>query len=260
MQVTIFARTRSHGETLPMNDEQFDEARKLSIARLQKSASFKELCLRFVRDSGAHNYSYNFDWLGLPIIQYPQDIIAIQEIIWRVRPRLIIEVGIARGGLLALSASILELAGGDGRVVGVDIDIRSQNRSNIEAHPLSHRIDLIEGSSTDPRIHQQVAQLAAHREPVMVFLDSMHTHQHVLDELHAYSPLVSIGSYIVVFDTSIDDMPAGYFKNRPWGPGNNPRTAMHQFLGETDSFVIDHGIGGKLGISVAVDGYLQRIS
>lgn len=207
--------------------------------------------------SARARYSYQFTWLGIPIIQYPQDIVAVQELIWSVKPDLVIETGIAHGGSLILSASILELLGGDGRVVGVDIDIREHNRVAIEAHPMFRRIEMIEGSSIDPGIVARIRSLAEDRERVMVFLDSNHTHDHVLAELEAYQALVTPGSYLVVFDTVVEDMPEEFYPDRPWGPGDNPKTAVHQFLAGNDRFEIDTGLEQRLGITVAPDGYLK---
>jgi len=218
----------------------------------------------FVRESILPKYSYNFSWLGRPIIQYPQDMIAMQEIIWEVKPDLIIETGIAHGGSLIFSASMLELnatCGGpqDAEVLGVDIDIRAHNREAIEAHPMFKRITMIEGSSIAPEIIKQVKAKAAGKQRVLVCIDSNHTHVHVLAELEAYAPLTSVGGYCVVFDTIIEDMPDEMFPDRPWGKGNNPKTAVWEFLKTTDRFEIDKSIENKLLITVAPDGYLKRI-
>jgi cephalosporin hydroxylase len=209
-------------------------------------------------------YSYNFSWLGRPIIQYPQDIVAMQEIIWAVQPDLIIETGIAHGGSLIFSASMLELialCGGPqhARVLGIDIDIREHNRRAIEAHPLFKRIHMIEGSSIDPSVIAQTQEYAAGRERVLVCLDSNHTHDHVLAELESYSALVSVGSYCVVFDTLIEDLPPNTYADRPWGPGNNPKTAVREFLNTHSEFEIDTRMNNKLLITVATDGYLRKI-
>jgi len=228
----------------------------------------------FVRASIADRYSYAFTWLGRPIIQYPQDIVAIQELIWAARPDLIIETGIAHGGSLILSASLLALldlcdASDAGttvdprnsprRVIGIDIDIRSHNRAAIEAHPLAPRIEMIEGSSIGPDVVAAVSDRAKNFSSVMVLLDSNHTHEHVLAELEAYAPLVTPGSYCVVFDTIVEHMPKSMFPDRPWGPGNNPKTAVHAFLAEHPEFTIDADILNKLLITVAPDGYLKRV-
>jgi cephalosporin hydroxylase len=218
----------------------------------------------FMRASIAAKYSYNFTWLGRPIIQYPQDILALQELIWTLQPDLIIETGIAHGGSLIFSASLLELnaaCGGpaDAEVLAVDIDIRPHNRAAIEGHPMFKRISMIEGSSVAPDVVERVRKKAATKQRVLVCLDSNHTHEHVLAELESYAPLVSVGSYCVAFDTVVDDLPAELFNDRPWGPGNSPMTAVRDYLKMHPEFEIDGRIDGKLLISVAPSGYLKRV-
>lgn len=213
----------------------------------------------FMSASITPKYSYNFFWLGRPIIQYPQDIIAMQEIIWRVKPDLIVETGIAHGGSLIFHASMLELLGGSRAVVGVDVDIRAHNRVEIEKHLMFKRITMIEGSSVDEKIAEQVCDFAKDKKQILVVLDSMHTHDHVLKELELYSPLVTKESYLVVFDTVIEDMPADFFPDRPWGKGNNPKTAVWEFLKNNKRFEIDKMIENKLLITVAPDGYLRCV-
>jgi len=221
--------------------------------------NLKEISGRWFLESCRHHYSYEFTWLGRPIIQYPQDIVAVQEIIWQVKPDLIIETGIAHGGSLILYASMLELIDEEGQVIGIDIDIREHNRIEIESHFLSPRILMLEGSSTDGKIIEAVRQIAEKKKRVLVALDSLHTHEHVLNELMIYSPLVTKGSYMLVFDTVIEDLPAGFFSDRPWGKGNNPKTAVREFLKTNDRFVIDKEIQEKIIITAAPDGYLKCI-
>lgn len=229
-----------------------------SDSDLEKSAA------AFMLASTQPKYSYNFSWLGRPIIQYPQDMIAMQEIIWEVQPDLIIETGIAHGGSLIFSAAMLELnaaCGGprDASVLGVDIDIRAHNRAAIEAHPMARRIAMIQGSSIDANIIAQVKAAAAGKQRVLVCLDSNHTHDHALAELEAYAQLTTVGSYCVVFDTIIEDLPADMYPDRPWGPGNNPKTAVWEYLKAHPEFEIDRRIDHKLLISVAPNGYLKRL-
>ena len=217
----------------------------------------------WINRANSHKYSYHFEWLGRPIIQYPQDIIAMQEIIWAVQPDLIIETGIAHGGSLIFSASMLELnaaCGGpqDAQVIGVDIDIRAHNRAAIEAHPMSRRITMIQGSSIAPEVVAEVKASAAQRRRILVCLDSNHTHEHVLAELEAYAPLTSVGSYCIVFDTVIDDMPTSMFPDRPWGRNDNPKTAVRAYLHDHPEFETDKSIDHKLLITVAPEGFLKR--
>jgi cephalosporin hydroxylase len=217
----------------------------------------------FIRPSLDARYSYNFAWLGRPIIQYPQDIVAMQEIIWSVQPDLIIETGIAHGGSLIFSASMLELnavCGGpsDAEVLGIDIDIRAHNRQAIEQHPMFKRIVMIEGSSIAPEIVGRAKAMASKKRRVMVCLDSNHTYEHVLAELEAYAPLTTVDSYCVVFDTIVEELPAAMFPDRPWRPGNSPKTAVREYLSAHPDFQVDEQVDHKLLISVAPGGYLRR--
>ncbi len=244
--------------------EQFMQECRDEIAAQGADAALQAATRDWIDRANRRKYSYHFEWLGRPIIQYPQDIVAMQELLWKVQPDLVVETGIAHGGSLILSASMLELNAscggpGDARVVGVDIDIRAHNRAAIEAHPLARRITMLQGSSVAPEIVAEVRRLAAGRKRVLVALDSNHTHAHVLAELEAYAPLTSVGSYCVVFDTVIDDMPASMFPDRPWGPGDNPKTALFEYLKRHPEFDISKEIDHKLLITVAPDGWLHRV-
>lgn len=219
----------------------------------------RTLSTEFIRLTGKYKYTYHFTWLGRPIIQFPQDMIAMQELIWKIKPDLIIETGIAHGGSLIFYASLLNLIGNDGLVLGIDIEIRPDNRDAIEKHPMVKRISMIEGSSIDENIIRKVYSFAREKGKVLVCLDAMHTHKHVLKELELYSPLVTKGSYLVVFDTVIEDMPDDFFPNRPWGKGNNPKTAVREFLKKNDRFEIDKNMQNKLLITVAPDGFLKCV-
>jgi len=255
--------------------DQFNQERSQRLKAYAADSQFARQSQDWVQASMQRMYVYNFDWLGRPIIQYPQDILAMQEIIWRVKPDLIIETGIAHGGSLVLSASMLaqldiceaieagvtmDPAVSKRKVLGIDIDIRAHNRELIESHPMASRIAMIQGSSTDDRVIEKVQTLAAGYKRVMVCLDSNHTHEHVLAELMAYAPLVSVGSYCIVFDTFVENMPAGFFANRPWDPGNNPLTATREYLVSHPEFAVDRQMQDKLQITVAPEGYLLRTS
>lgn len=241
----------------------FEKEVKEQIDAMGKNETLKSAAHEFMKASLMPKYSYNFSWLGRPIIQYPQDIIAMQEIIWEVKPDLIIETGIAHGGSLIFSASMLELVasctGIEGEVIGIDIDIRSHNREAIEEHPMFKRISMIQGSSIAPEIIAQVVEKARNKKRVLVCLDSNHTHEHVLAELKAYAPLATIGSYCIVFDTVVEDMPKELAGDRPWGPGDNPKTAVFEYLKTHPEFEINKNIDHKLLITVAPDGYLKRV-
>lgn len=246
--------------------------------RVSGIPSEKALCetaAAFMRASTGPKYSYNFAWQGRPIIQYPQDMVAMHELIWQIKPDLIIETGIAHGGSLIFSASQLAQldlcdaieAGttidpkiSKRKVLGIDIDIRAHNRAAIEAHSMASRIQMIQGSSIAPDIIARVHAIASNYSRILVCLDSNHTHDHVLAELQAYAHLTSIGSYCCVFDTVVEDMPADMFPDRPWGPGNNPKTAVWEYLKTHSGFKIDKSIQHKLLITVAPDGYLMRVA
>lgn len=245
--------------------ENFNHQVRENIEALGRDPRIKKDSIRWLNRAGKHHYSYNFSWLGRPIIQFPQDIVAMQELIWRIQPDLIIETGIAHGGSLILSASILELnaaCGGnpDACVLGIDIDIRAHNRESIEKHPMFKRIEMIEGSSIAPETIAKVIEKARGKSSILVVLDSNHTHSHVLSELEAYAPLVTPGSYCVVFDTVIEDVPDGSFPDRPWDAGDNPKTAVWEYLQSHPEFEIDKKIEHKLLITVAPDGFLKRVS
>jgi len=245
-----------------------------NIRQLSEDRDVHALSRIWSRETNQHKYTYNFSWLGRPIIQYPQDMVAMQELIWQIKPDLIIETGIAHGGSLILNASMLALLDmcdaiengemidprrSKRKVLGIDIDIRSHNREAIEVHPMASRIQMIEGSSIALEIIEQVKSIAADYKRILVSLDSNHTHDHVLAELQAYATLTSVGSYCIVFDTIIEDMPADMFPDRPWGPGNNPKTAVWEYLKTHPEFEIDKSIQHKLLITVAPDGFLKRI-
>jgi len=233
------------------------------IDAIAQNDDLKSSAHAFMKASVEPKYSYNFSWLGRPIIQYPQDMIAMQELLWEVKPDLVIETGIAHGGSLIFYASILELiatcTGNEGEVIGIDIDIRPHNRKAIEEHPMYKRISMIQGSSIAPEIVAQVVEKAKGKKRILVCLDSNHTHEHALAELEAYAQLTSVGSYCVVFDTLIEDMGEGAYPERSWGPGNNPKTAVWEYLKANSNFEIDKSIHQKLLITVAPDGYLKRI-
>jgi cephalosporin hydroxylase len=254
---------------------EFDKEVVNRLNAVDKNDDLKSAAHAFMKSSLLPMYSYNFKWMGRPIIQYPQDMVAMQELVWEVKPDLIIETGIAHGGSLIMNASLLALLDYNDaiesgelldpnkpkrRVLGIDIDIREHNRKAIEAHPMSNRINMIQGSSIAEDIVNQVKAYAKNFKRILISLDSNHTHDHVLEELKAYAPLTSLGSYCVVFDTVVEDMPKEMSGDRPWGPGYNPKTAVWEYLKTHPEFEIDKSIQNKLLITVAPDGYLKRIS
>jgi len=254
--------------------QQFAEERNQICAKFDGSSQAREVTRAWINYAQENKYSYQFDWMGRPIIQYPQDIVAMQELIWKLKPDLVIETGIAHGGSLIFSASMLAqidmceaIERGETmdprvsrrKVLGIDIDIRPHNKSAIEAHPMASRIQMIQGSSVAPEIVEQVRAIAMDYQRVLVCLDSNHTHEHVLAELKAYAPMTTVGSYCVVFDTLVEDMPAEMFTDRPWGPGDNPKTALLEYLKSNSNFEIDRTIPDRYQITVAPDGFLKRV-
>ena len=266
--------------------EDFQNRVAENIREIGEDRDFIGLSNIWNREAIRHSYAQNFTWLGRPIIQAPQDIYATQELIWACRPDLIIETGIAHGGSLVMSASMMALLdycdaietggvldpkAGRRKVIGVDIDIRSHNRAAIDAHPMRHKIHAIQGSSVSPETMSQISAHAEGYDRVMVFLDSNHTHDHVLEELELYATYVSKGSYCVVWDTGIEDLPDYMCSDRPWGKGNNPKTAVWEYMrrlknegrkahaGGDLHFEYDHTIENKITITASPDGFLKRI-
>lgn len=258
-----------------MSTEQFEKEVEESIRKIGADAELLEMSRAWVRKARLYNFTHNHRWLGRPIIQGPQDIYGLQELIWTVKPDLVIETGIAHGGSLVLSASILAMieyaeaveAGTmldpkapKRKVLGIDIDIRTHNRKALDAHPMRSRIEMIEGSSIDSAVIAQVHARAKEAKCILVCLDSNHTHAHVLAELNAYAPLVAVGSYCIVMDTGIEDLPDDHFSERPWRKGNSPKSAVWEYLKTHPEFVPDKTIEWKLSITAAEDGFLKRVA
>lgn len=240
---------------------------KNNVSNLIDNKLFTELSKEWFEQSIKAEYSYNFEWLGRPLIQYPTDLVGMQEVFFKTKPDLVVETGIAHGGSLIFSASMMALMDiCDGvsemesarHVIGVDIDIKPHNRRAIEEHPLFSRITLLEGSSVDQSLFSELSDIAKNYKRIMVILDSNHTHDHVLEELRMYSELVSVGNYCIVMDTVIETSPIAALADRPWTVGNNPMTAVKQFLAEGSNFAVDKEIEYKLSVTVAPNGWLRR--
>ena len=237
--------------------KQFEQERAEAIKAMGADKELRQKSLDWMLHADKYKYTYNYSWMGRPIIKYPNDILILQEMIWSLKPDYIVETGIAHGGSVIFSASMLELLG-HGEVIAVDIDIRKHNKDEIEKHPMNKRITMIEGSSIDPKIVDSIKEKVKGKK-VLVCLDSNHTHDHVLEELRMYADMVDVGSYIVCPDTFVEYFPKGYCDDRPWDVGNNPMTALIAFLKEDDRFIIDKDIDNKLMITEGFDGYLKRI-
>lgn len=240
-------------------DPEFEARNRALIERMAADESLRELSREWVMRTVPYEYAYHFTWMGMPIIQLPADILAIQEIICRVRPQLIIETGVARGGSIVFYASLLELLGIDGRVIGVELELRPHNRRAIESHAMAKRIEVIDGSSISPEVIERVRARAAGRAPILVVLDSNHTHAHVLKELELYGALVTEGSYLIVLDTIVEDVPGSLYPGKAYRPGDNPKTALREFMTRSQRFMVDPEYDRKLLVTSAPGGYLRCI-
>jgi len=239
---------------------EFERQKAQSIAEMAADSHMRKLSYDWFSAASRHRYSYNFEWLGLPIIQFPQDLVALQEVVWAARPDCVIETGVAHGGSLVFYASLLKMMDIRGPVVGVDIDIREHNRQRLDQHPLREGVELIQGSSTAPETLDQVREAIRGASNPLVVLDSNHAYAHVARELELYAPFVRKGGYLVVLDTGVDDMPPEFAADRPWGPGNGPKRAVAEFLRSNRRFEVDQSYNDKLLITVAPDGFLRCIS
>jgi cephalosporin hydroxylase len=240
--------------------DNFFQERRRNIEAMSHDVELQAKTIDWMIHADKYKYTYNFSWMGRPIIKFPADIIVQQELMWKLKPDLVIETGIAHGGSIIFTASMLEMMEIRGEVVGVDIDIRPHNRKLIESHPMYKRITMYQGSSVDPNIVEKVKNHVEGKKTVMVILDSLHSHKHVYDELKAYTLFVTRGSYCILPDTFIEFFPKGYYADkRPWDVGDNPYTAMKQFINETEDFEIDKSVSSKAVITETIEGYLKKI-
>ena len=252
--------TNKYYEETPKAVNSYISERDSRVEKFKSDQEFINLSKRWRENAIKRKYMNNFSWLGRPLIQFPGDVLAVQELISTIKPNKVIETGIAHGGSLILSSSLMFLNNiKNAEVIGIDIDIREHNRIEINKSRFSNMISLIEGSSIDKEVFNKVSNKISEKDKVMVFLDSNHTHEHVLEELNLYSKLVSKDSYIVVFDTHVEDMPSDFiWEDRPWGKGNNPKTAIHEWIKDNQNFVIDNYLEYKLLLTSAPDGFLFR--
>lgn len=240
--------------------KEFDIKVKKNLNKMNRDKKLFKKSLNWMIHADKYKYTYNFQWAGIPVIKFPNDLVALQEIISKVKPDVIIETGVAHGGSVVFSASMLQLYSSKSSfVVGIDIDIRKHNLTRLKKNKFYNRLKLIEGSSTAPDVIHKVKKLIKGKKKIMVFLDSNHTYQHVKDEINIYKDLVTKNSYLVVEDTFSEYFPKGYYSNRPWDVGNNPMIALKEFLQQNKNFVVDREICSKLQITETFDGYLKKI-
>ncbi len=239
--------------------KKFFKERSLDIKKMNSDKYFKELTMKWIKKSIKYKYVYNFTWMGRPIIKYPNDMIVMQEIFWEVKPDLVIETGIAHGGSIIYSASLLKMMGIKRfKVIGIDIDIRAHNLKEINRSSMRKYIKMFEGSSVDEKITKKIFTYAKKFKKILVILDSNHTHDHVSRELEIYSKLVSKDSYIILPDTYIGYLPNNTFPNRPWTKNDNPMTALQAFLKKNKKFKIDKYKSSKSMITEAMNGYVKK--
>ena len=237
--------------------EEFERLLRESAAAMAADENLRRDALDVLLRADRYRWIHQTIWMGEPVLNLPQDMFAIQEMIFKTRPKYVVELGVAWGGGLLFYATLLDVLGGE-KVIGVDIFIPDDLRQRLVSHSrLSQRICLIDGSSIEQATLRQVQSLLGNSREVMVILDSLHTHEHVLQELRLYSPLVGKGHYLICGDTLLEDIPVQEHRPRPWGPGNNPKTALDQFLKENDRFEVDRSLDDKLLFTCNPGGYLR---
>lgn len=248
-----------HDETVPDSDE-FGEQRSGWRRDMGSDQALRTQAVRLQADADRHHYTYQWEWGGVPVIRLPDDIVVLQELIWAYRPTAIVETGIARGGSMILNASLQLMAGLEPHVLGIDISIFPHTRRALSEHPLAAGVELLEtGSTTDTAVARAAAFLRGH-ERCLLILDSDHTHAHVLSELRLLSPLLPPGSFVLVADTLIEEFPEGFYTNRSWDRGNNPATAVREFLAENDHFAPATPWTRRALLTEFRDGILQRLN
>lgn len=236
--------------------EEFEALREQAARGMAADAALQRDALDVLVRADQHQWIHQTNWFGEPILNLPQDMFALQEIIWRTRPRFIIEAGVAWGGSLLFYSTLMQVLGGE-RILAIDTYVPDDLRQRIGRYgELSARIQWLVGSSTDEAVLKQVREIVGASRAVLVVLDSAHSEAHVLQELRLYSPLVGRGHYLVCCDTIVEVIPAQAHRPRPWGPGNNPRTALDVFLQENSRFVVDTRLDNKLLLTCNPGGYL----
>jgi cephalosporin hydroxylase len=245
--------------THPDDRKEFEDEKSRQSRAMGRDVDVFQQSLKLITALDAYGYSYLWSWMGVPIIQMPADVMATQEVIWATKPDIIIETGVARGGSVLFMASLLEIIG-KGKVIGVDIDIRAHNREAIETHPMSKRVVLLEGGSVDEVTLARVRAEIPDGASVMVVLDSDHSRQHVLAECRAYGPMVTPGCYMVVADTVVGHVTeenAPRKRSKVWFKGDEPLSALQDYMSETNRFEVDEALNGKLVMSSSPGGYVR---
>ena len=247
-----------HSEEVP-DSAAFAVQRAVWRADIGADLSLRERAVDLQVAADAFHHTYQWEWLGVPVIRLPDDIVVLQQLVWSYRPTAIVETGVARGGSLILNSSLQVLAGLVPAVLGIDIRIFGHTRTDVETHPLATGVELLEADSTSPRTQGRVSAFLKGHDRALLILDSNHTHEHVLAELHSLAPLLPLGAYVLVADTLIEEFPQGHYRGRPWDRGNNPMTAVRQFLDETSNFEMDPDWSRRALVSEFRDGVLRKL-
>ena len=247
-------------EEIP-SDSEFTQIRKLWRLDMGKSELLRKKAIELIVQSDKFNYGYQWEWCGIPIIRHPDDIVLQQEIIWSLKPSHIIETGIARGGSLALSSSLLQICTGGGKVLGLDIKILEHAVQKLKPWVENKQVYIYEcDSASTAAVTYAKNFLKDNKCPVLVILDSNHTSEHVFNELNCFAPLIPVGSIVIVADTIIEEMPVDYYPNRPWGIGNSPLTAANRFLELNSNFKRDERWSRRSLMSEFRDGIIIKTS
>ena len=248
-----------HGDKVP-NASEFENERKELRTRLGNDISLRNKAIALFIEADKHKFGYQWEWMGVPIIRHPDDIVLQQEIMFKIRPTSIIETGVARGGSLALSASLMRILDIKPHVLGIDLKIMDHARKSLESFTQSGEVVLIESDSANPRLNQEISRfLSGKPGPSLAILDSNHTHQHVLAELELICPHLSTGSIVIVADTIVEEMPQDYYSNRPWNVGNNPKTAVDAFLESNPTWQIDPLWSRRSLLGECRDGIIRKV-
>jgi cephalosporin hydroxylase len=221
--------SESHGDVVPGSDE-FLRMRAEWRDSMADDAVLRQEAVDLQRHAEVHRYTYTWDWLGVPIIRIPDDVVVLQELFWSYRPQRVVETGIARGGSMLLDASLMKLCGQEPAVLGIDWKIFPHTIDSLRGHPLMEGVELLEANSASGESESAVKSFIGEADRAVLILDSNHTHEHVLAELDLLAPLLPGGGIVLVADTLIEEFPLGYYKDRPWDRGNNPATAVREFL------------------------------
>lgn len=250
--------TEDYSEKIP-DDANFKETRERLKLGMGEDQELRKQAIELTVQADKYKYGYQWEWCGVPIIRHPDDIVLQQEIVWKLKPQKIIETGVARGGSLVLSSSLMSLYTDSSKVLGIDLKIFDHARSSLATWIRNGKIEIFESDSTSLDSVDRVRQfLNEESKPVLMVLDSNHSEEHVLKELIALSPLIPSGSVIMVADTIVQEMPIGYYQDRPWGRDDNPLTAVNRFLSGHSNFTLDKEWGRRSLMGECRDGILIK--